>query len=115
MQLRVLTGEQVVVESSITTRHTTECRRDQPLVRMGNLARRSAQPLSSRYAVLYGGVDSAAVRSPESESVLLNFDPGEESSRASTLRRGDTMSAIGQIKSASRTAIKLVHCEFESS
>ncbi|GHE70238.1 hypothetical protein GCM10017778_64190 [Streptomyces vinaceus] len=29
-------GEQVVVESSITTRHAPECRRDRPLVRIGD-------------------------------------------------------------------------------
>ncbi|GAA1359318.1 hypothetical protein GCM10009612_31470 [Streptomyces beijiangensis] len=32
-----LSGEQVVVESSITTRHGTECRRDRPLVRIGEI------------------------------------------------------------------------------
>lgn len=31
-----LSGEQVVVESSITTGHSTECRRDRPLVRIGD-------------------------------------------------------------------------------
>ncbi|ESU48707.1 hypothetical protein P376_3314 [Streptomyces sp. HCCB10043] len=31
-----LSGEQVVVESSITTGHGTECRRDRPLVRIGD-------------------------------------------------------------------------------
>ncbi|GHA00530.1 hypothetical protein GCM10010329_23010 [Streptomyces spiroverticillatus] len=34
-----LTGEQVVVESSITTRHGTECRRDRALVRIGDANR----------------------------------------------------------------------------
>ena len=37
-----LTGEQVVVESSVTTWHATECRRDRPLVRIGY---RSAKPV----------------------------------------------------------------------
>ncbi len=32
----LLTGEQVVVESSVTTWHGTECRRDRPLVRIGD-------------------------------------------------------------------------------
>ncbi|GHJ40077.1 hypothetical protein Sm713_56860 [Streptomyces sp. TS71-3] len=32
----LLTGEQVVAESSVTTWHTTECRRDRPLVRIGD-------------------------------------------------------------------------------
>ncbi|GAA2956790.1 hypothetical protein GCM10010518_49120 [Kitasatospora cinereorecta] len=35
-----LSGEQVVVESSITTRHGTECRRDRPPVRIGEPSRR---------------------------------------------------------------------------
>jgi len=31
-----LTGEQVVIESTVTTWHSTECRRDRPLVRIGD-------------------------------------------------------------------------------
>ncbi|GLV87826.1 hypothetical protein Slala03_75150 [Streptomyces lavendulae subsp. lavendulae] len=34
-------GEQVVVESSITTRHVPECRRDRPLVRIGDVREKS--------------------------------------------------------------------------
>jgi hypothetical protein len=32
----LLTGEQIVIEETVTTWHGTECRRDRPLVRIGD-------------------------------------------------------------------------------
>ncbi len=34
----LLAGEQIVIESTVTTWHVTECRRDRPLVRIGDTA-----------------------------------------------------------------------------
>jgi hypothetical protein len=31
-----LAGEQIMIESTVTTWHATECRRDRPLVRIGD-------------------------------------------------------------------------------
>ncbi|GAA2438222.1 hypothetical protein GCM10010433_43820 [Streptomyces pulveraceus] len=54
-----LSGEQVVVESSITTRHATECRRDRPLVRI-----RDTGP-DHRGSAPGGGSEEPSGRHPE--------------------------------------------------